>query len=92
MQNEIELKIIAYLILIPEFISISTPLICEDTFVKKRTVSDHTCAVFRRMQATTALYTKWHRSRNISKKHKHAPQRKPPDTTILNTFAISKLF
>ena len=35
---------------------------------------------------------KTHRRTGPAKSHQHAPQRKPPDTTILDTFATSKRF
>ena len=45
---------------------------------------------FRRRQTTTKTIRKPSRSNTPAKSHQHAPQRKPPDTTILDTFAISK--
>ena len=61
-------------------------------FLLTKTVFDYTCAVFRRSQTITELHIKWHRKTIPAKSHQHAPQRKPPDTTIHDTFAISKRF
>ena len=38
------------------------------------------------------MHIKRYRSRISPKSHQHAPQRKPPDTTILDTFATSNRF
>ena len=48
--------------------------------------------VFRRRQSTTEPTIKSSRSRAPPKSHQHAPQRKPPDTIILYSFASSKRF
>ena len=47
---------------------------------------------FRRRQTTTKAIRKSSRSKTPAKSHQHAPQRKPPDITILDTFATSKRF
>ena len=47
---------------------------------------------FRRRQTITEPTIKSHRSTVPPKSHQHAPQRKPPDTTILDNFATSKRF
>ena len=47
------------------------------------------CVFFWRSRTTTDLHIKWHRRGIPPKSHQHAPQRKPPDATILYTFATS---
>jgi len=60
--------------------------------LEKKTVFDHTCAVFDAGKLLQKLLETRAGVKTPAESHQQAPQRKPPDATILDTFATSERF